>query len=63
MLVLTQVLNAVLLLPLLAVMQRLAVDPDVMGRYRNGRFGTVAAALAFLLVLASVVGLGLSLLV
>jgi Mn2+/Fe2+ NRAMP family transporter len=62
-LVLTQVLNAVLLLPLLAVMQRLAVDPDVMGRYRNRRFGSVVAALAFLLVLASVVGLGLSLLV
>jgi Mn2+/Fe2+ NRAMP family transporter len=61
-LVLTQVLNAVLLLPLLAVMQRLAVDPDVLGRYRSRRFGIVAAALAFLLVLASVVGLGLSVL-
>jgi Mn2+/Fe2+ NRAMP family transporter len=60
-LVFTQVLNAVLLLPLLVVMQRLAVDREVMGRYRSRRFGTAAAALAFTLVLASCVGLGLSL--
>jgi Mn2+/Fe2+ NRAMP family transporter len=59
-LVLTQVLNAVLLLPLLVVMQHLGRDPDLMGQYRNGRLGTAAAAAAFVLVSASVVGLALA---
>jgi Mn2+/Fe2+ NRAMP family transporter len=59
-LVLTQVLNAVLLLPLLIVMQRLARDPDLMGEYRNGRRATLAAAAAFAVVAASVVGLALA---
>lgn len=59
-LVLTQVLNAVLLLPLLVVMQHLGRDPSVMGRYRNGRVATVAAATAFGLVAASVLGLGIA---
>lgn len=59
-LVFTQVLNAVLLLPLLVVMQWLGRDPDVMGRYRNGPVGTAAAGLAFALVAASVAALGLS---
>jgi hypothetical protein len=61
--VLTQVLNAVLLLPLLVVMQRLAVDPEVLGRYRSRRLGIAAAAAAFALVLASVAGLALSLVI
>ena len=59
-LVLTQVVNAVLLLPLLVAMQHLGRDPGVMGQYRNGRLGTAAAATAFALVTASVVGLGLA---
>ncbi|HET9323048.1 MAG TPA: divalent metal cation transporter [Gaiellaceae bacterium] len=59
-LVLTQVLNAVLLLPLLVVMQRLGRDSEVMGRYRNGPLGTAAAAAAFALVAASVIGLGIA---
>jgi Mn2+/Fe2+ NRAMP family transporter len=61
-LVLTQVLNAVLLLPLLLVMQRLARDPKPMGPYRNGPRGTLAAAMAFAIVVASVVGLAISVL-
>jgi Mn2+/Fe2+ NRAMP family transporter len=59
-LVLTQVLNAVLLLPLLVAMQRLAVDPGVMGRHCSSRLGIVAAAAAFVLVLTSVLGLALA---
>jgi Mn2+/Fe2+ NRAMP family transporter len=59
-LVLTQVVNAVLLLPLLVAMQHLGRDPGVMGRYQNGRLGTAAAAIAFALVAASVVGLGIA---
>ncbi|HEY8193088.1 MAG TPA: divalent metal cation transporter, partial [Gaiellaceae bacterium] len=59
-LVVTQVLNAVLLLPLLLAMQRLARDRRVMGRYRNGRLGTIAAGAAFVLVAASVLGLALA---
>jgi Mn2+/Fe2+ NRAMP family transporter len=61
-LVLTQVLNAVLLLPLLVVMQRLARDPELMGPYRNGRRATLAAGAAFAIVAASVVGLGIAVL-
>jgi Mn2+/Fe2+ NRAMP family transporter len=59
-LVVTQVLNAVLLLPLLLAMQRLARDRRVMGRYHNGRLGTIAAGAAFVLVAASVLGLALA---
>jgi Mn2+/Fe2+ NRAMP family transporter len=59
-LVLTQVLNAVLLLPLLVVVQRFARDPELMGPYRNGRRATLAAAAAFAIVAASVIGLALS---
>jgi Mn2+/Fe2+ NRAMP family transporter len=61
-LVLTQVLNAVVLLPLLVVMQRLARDRDLMGQYRNGRRATLAAAAAFAIVAASIVGLGVAVL-
>jgi hypothetical protein len=41
-------------------MKHLGRDPGVMGRYRNGRLGTAAAAIAFALVAASVVGLGIA---
>jgi Mn2+/Fe2+ NRAMP family transporter len=53
---------AVLLFPLLLVMQRLARDRDLMGQYRNGRRATLAAAAAFAIVAASVVGLGIAVL-
>jgi Mn2+/Fe2+ NRAMP family transporter len=40
-LVMTQVLNAVLLLPLLVFMLVVARDPDLMGEYVAGRGATV----------------------
>jgi hypothetical protein len=59
-LVLTQVLNAVLLLPLLVVMYRLARDADVMGADTIGRsavlyvltIGFVGVCVAALMVLS-----------
>ena len=59
-LVLTQVLNAVLLLPLLVLMYRLARDTDVVGEFRLGRsagvyvvtIALVALCVAALLVLS-----------
>jgi NRAMP (natural resistance-associated macrophage protein)-like metal ion transporter len=56
----TQVVNAVLLLPLLLAMVILGRDPDVMGRYRNRRRGTVLACAASVLVAVSLVALVLS---
>ena len=48
---LTQVLNALLLLPLLVAMRSLASDREALGEYANGRLGD-AAALAALTVVA-----------
>ena len=49
-LVLTQALNAILLLPLLVLMTRIARDPVVMGRYRSGRAGVALQALTIALL-------------
>jgi Mn2+/Fe2+ NRAMP family transporter len=40
---LTQALNAVLLLPLITLMLRIARDPDIMGEHTSGQAGTAAA--------------------
>jgi Mn2+/Fe2+ NRAMP family transporter len=56
----TQVVNAVLLLPLLLAMILLGRDPIVLGRYRNRRLGTALACAASALVAASLVALALS---
>lgn len=53
-LVATQVLNAVLLIPLLFVMVGLARDADLMGKFTLSRAGTVAHALVTAVVLACV---------
>ena len=49
-LVLTQALNAFLLLPLLVLMTRIARDPMVMGRYRGSRAGVAVQALTIALL-------------
>jgi Mn2+/Fe2+ NRAMP family transporter len=59
-LVLTQVLNAVLLLPLLVAMRSLARDKSLMGDVANGRVGDALAVTALAIVVASVVALGVS---
>jgi Mn2+/Fe2+ NRAMP family transporter len=56
----TQVVNAVLLLPLLLTMILLGRDPSVLGRYRNRRPGTALACAASALVVVSLVALVLS---
>ena len=56
---LTQVLNAVLLVPLLFFMYRLSRDPEVMGEYRSGRLAAAAAAAAALAITACVLALGI----
>ena len=56
----TQVVNAVLLLPLLLAMIMLGRDPDVLGRYRNRRAGTTVACAASAVVAVSLVALMLS---
>jgi NRAMP (natural resistance-associated macrophage protein)-like metal ion transporter len=53
----TQVVNAVLLLPLLVVMIRIARDREVMGDYRNGPVGQTLAYAAAALVGLSLVAL------
>jgi NRAMP (natural resistance-associated macrophage protein)-like metal ion transporter len=53
-LVATQVLNAVLLIPLLCVMIGIARDGTLMGRFRLHRVGTVAYALVTAVVMACV---------
>ena len=60
-LVLTQVLNAVLLLPLLVVMYRLARDTDVMDEFRLGRSAGVYVVTIALVALCVVALLVLSL--
>lgn len=54
---LTQVLNAVLLLPLLIALRALGRDPGVMGELRNGRLGDALALAALAIVALSVLGL------
>ena len=58
-LVATQVLNAVLLIPLLFVMIGIARDEDLMGRFRIRTVGTVAYSLTTAVVLACVAALGI----
>jgi Mn2+/Fe2+ NRAMP family transporter len=53
----TQVLNAILLVPLLIVMIRVGRDAKVMGEYRNGPIGQLLAFAAAALVGISLVGL------
>jgi Mn2+/Fe2+ NRAMP family transporter len=53
----TQIVNAVLLVPILIVMIRVGRDPAVMGEYRNGRLGQALALAAAALVGISLVGL------
>ncbi|MFM8237826.1 MAG: divalent metal cation transporter [Actinomycetota bacterium] len=57
-LVLTQVLNAVLLLPLLVFMTLLARDRALMGAFTAGRRATTAYATAIAVIGACVVALG-----
>lgn len=57
-LVLSQALNAVLLLVLLPFMRRLAGDPAVMGQYTSGRVGRLLTGTSLALVAGSVAGLG-----
>jgi Mn2+/Fe2+ NRAMP family transporter len=57
-LVLTQILNAVLLLPLLAVMYGVARNPHLMGRYTAGRGAAAGYLVAIVLIAACVVSLG-----
>lgn len=56
-LVATQVLNAVLLIPLLFVMIGIARDADLMGEFTMNRMGTVAHALVTAVVLVCVAAL------
>lgn len=52
-LVLTQVLNTFLILPLMVVLVLLSRDPSVMGEHVAGRVGTAAAVAGMLLVVVS----------
>jgi Mn2+/Fe2+ NRAMP family transporter len=55
---LTQVLNAILLLPLLFFMYRLSGDRAVMGELSSGAVGRIVAAVAMALITACVIALG-----
>jgi len=57
---LTQVLNAVLLLPLLIALRALGRDPAVMGKLRNGPVGDALAVAALAIVAVSVIGLAVA---
>jgi Mn2+/Fe2+ NRAMP family transporter len=57
---LTQVLNAVLLLPLLIALRELGRDPAVMGKLRNGPVGDALAVAALAIVAVSVIGLAVA---
>lgn len=57
-LVLSQALNAVLLLVLLPFMRRLAGDPAVMGPHASGRVGRLLTGVCLALVAISVLALG-----
>jgi NRAMP (natural resistance-associated macrophage protein)-like metal ion transporter len=54
----TQVLNAVLLIPLLFVMIGIGRDPELMGEFRLTTAGTIAYAVTTAVVLACVAALG-----
>jgi Mn2+/Fe2+ NRAMP family transporter len=56
----TQVLNAVLLLPLLVAMRNLAGDRQLMGTLANGRRGDLLAVLALAIVALSIIGLAVA---
>jgi Mn2+/Fe2+ NRAMP family transporter len=56
---LTQALNAVLLLPLLALIVGIARDPDLMGLHTLSRRGTFAATATICFVSLAVAGLGI----
>jgi len=56
----TQVLNAVLLIPLLLAMVGLGRDRDLMGCFATGRRGTLVYALTTAVVIACVLALGLT---
>ena len=58
---LTQVLNAVLLLPLLVALRALGRDPKVLGELRNGRVADALTLAALAVVALSVVGLAVAL--
>jgi Mn2+/Fe2+ NRAMP family transporter len=57
-LVLSQALNAVLLLPILPFMRHVARQQDVMGEYALGTTGAVITGVTFALILVSVLTLG-----
>lgn len=56
----TQVLNAVLLIPLLLAMVGLARDRDLMGRFATGKAGTLVYGLTTAVVVVCVLTLGLT---
>ena len=56
----TQVLNAVLLIPLLAAMVGLARDRDLMGSFATGRAGTMVYGLTTAVVVVCVITLGVT---
>jgi Mn2+/Fe2+ NRAMP family transporter len=60
---LTQVLNAVLLLPMLLAMRSLGRDRQLLGPMANGRRGDLLALSALAVVAFSIVGLGLALVI
>jgi NRAMP (natural resistance-associated macrophage protein)-like metal ion transporter len=55
---LSQVLNAVLLLPLLVFVHRIARDPEVMGEHANGRVASLVVVTAIALIALCVASLG-----
>lgn len=57
---LTQVVNAILLLPMLVALRKLGRDADVMGELRNGRAGDLLALGSLAIVTASIVGLAVT---
>jgi Mn2+/Fe2+ NRAMP family transporter len=56
----SQVVNAVLLVPLLVALRRLGRDEAVLGQFRNGRLGDALAIGALALVLLCIVGLAVA---
>ncbi len=54
----TQVLNAVLLVPLLVFLYRLSRDREVMGEFVSGRLASAAAAVAMAMIVGCVATLG-----
>ena len=56
----TQVLNAVLLVPLLLAMVGLGRDRDLMGSFATGRAGTLVYGLTTLVVVVCVITLGVT---